>query len=319
MNRIFILFIAGICLLVSGASAAGYNITGYDSLKYLVCNSNLPFLDNCEVDDEDYTSITALTFDALEQQHAIISVHFKVPSNSHVNFTVYYGTGGASVSGYAENHLTSFYGYTVPYTQSTINFNGETKTYTFFDTNPEWDYNLAGYARDDELDTAGIIVYHAGYGSFDNDLAVYMPLSDSNSLAQYLITKIEMSSPEPFDVDLTHGTYSAVAESATKTPLEEIPEIAAEIVTFAATIGWAVYDFAVAFFKWLKFFFVDNLGLTVVLYLSLSMAYAASKARDIFDFYKRFIGFQRAFYEFLIFLYNGLISLISTFRAIFRI
>lgn len=294
-------------LLIPTVSAT-YNITGYASLGYLIS----------DLQKDEYTDIRILDYDALaDSQDAIILVHFKVPSNSYVNFTIHYGSAGSTVSGWAENHLTSFYGVSTPWTVSTIHFNGETKSYTFFDTNPEYDYNLAGYARTLPNDTAGIIVYHAGYGSFDNDLAIYMPLSSTGSLAQYLINRIELSSPTNFDVDITHGPYDTVAKSATTTPLDEIPELVSDLVSFVLSTGEFLYDFVSTLFRWLKFFFVENLAMTTALYLALSMAYSASRSKDIFAFFKRFISDQVKLYQFIVWCWDSFISIIHNFRRIF--
>jgi len=50
---------------------------------------------------------------------------------------------------------------------------------------------------------------------------------------------------------------------------------------------------------WIKFIFVDNLVLSVSLYVAGSMAYAINTSRDIFSFYKTWFRQQRALFEFM--------------------
>ena len=62
---------------------------------------------------------------------------------------------------------------------------------------------------------------------------------------------------------------------------------------------------------WLKFLFVDNLMLTVSLYFSGSMAYAMLTTRNIFVFYKVWFRQQKAFFEFMVNMASGVVSIVA--------
>ena len=62
---------------------------------------------------------------------------------------------------------------------------------------------------------------------------------------------------------------------------------------------------------WLKFLFVDNLMLTVSLYFSGTMAYAMLSTRNIFVFYKVWFRQQKAFFEFMVNMASGVVSIVA--------
>jgi hypothetical protein len=198
-------------------------------------------------------------------------------------------------------------------TTSTIVFNGETKQYSYLDVNPSYDYYLSGYARSTVNNDTGIIVYNAGYGSYDNDLAVFMLVSN---IAGNLIYKVELSSDTPFDVDISYGDYSGVAATVSK----DIFQVAGDWISFALQIATFVYDTVVSLFYWLKFFFWDNLGMTIALYLTVTMAFAARAAKgNIAKFLRTWFKDQVGLFRFIIGLWQSIVDLISSFRGIFRI
>jgi hypothetical protein len=284
--------------IVSPVFAASYTLTGYQEFNVL------------DVKKDMFTSVMNITFDKSTEDKAITLIHFKVIQDHQVDFTIYYGTGTA-VSGSASN---SWNWSVIPPTTTTssITFDGITKSYNYFDTNPSWDYYLSGYARNNEDNTTGLIVYNAGYGSFDNDLAVFKAVPN---LAVNLIYRVDLSSDVPFDVDISYGTKSEVAKSVSKS----IIDIAWDWMNYAIQIALFVYGLVVSLFYWLKFFFVDNLLMTVSLYLSITMAYSACTSRNIFKFFGKFFNDQRKLFEFIIGLWRGLIEIISSFRGIFRL
>jgi len=265
-------------------------------------------LDTLETHKAEFNDVYNVSYDASGDGNAIMLVHFKVPMGHTADFQIYY-YGGILAGSASTVWNVSIIPPTT--TTSTIALEGVSKQYSYIDTNPEYDYFLSGYAENITSSEQGIIVYNAGYGSFDNDLAIFYP---TGNLASNLIYRFDVTCDEPFDVDITYGKTEAVAAAADKNWLE----IAYEWMAFAGSLASALYTFVLELFRWLKFFFIDNIGLVIALYLSLSMAYAAGKARDIFDFFRKFIDFQKKFWNFLIELWRVMIEIISTFRAIFR-
>lgn len=290
------LILAGV--FVSPVLATSYTLTGYQEFNVL------------DVQKDEFTNVQSITFDKSAEDKAITLIHFKVPQDHQVDFTIYYGTG-TTVTGSATNVWNiSFIPVTT--TTSTITFDGVTKSYSYFDTNPSWDYYLSGYARNNEDNTTGLIVYNAGYGSFDNELAVFKSVPN---LGTNLIYRVDLSSDIPFDVDISYGSKSQVAQSVSK----DIIGVAGDWVSFALAIAGSVLAAVLMIFGLLKFFFIDNLLLVVALWISVSMAYSATTSRDIFSFYKKFFKLQRSLLDFIVGLWNTVVQIISSFRGIFRI
>jgi hypothetical protein len=287
-----------VCVIVSPVSAT-YTITGDIP--------GIPILN--EAVKDYYTNVQTLSFATNTTGHAINLIHFKVPTGNYVNFSLHYGTG-QTVSGSAENHLTSVI---PPTTLAYINFNGETQQYSYWDTNPEFDYNLAGYAREDSTNTSGFIVYHAGYGGFDDNLAVFMPVSN---IGTNLIYAVELSGSAPFDVDISHAEYASVSQGVSKTAWEA----AGDWLNFGLQILTFVYDMVLSLFYWTKFFFVDNLVMTIALYLTLTMAFAARASRgNIAKFLRIWFKDQVGLMRFIFELWRMLIETIGSVRGWFRL
>lgn len=286
-------------MIVSPVSAKDYTLTGSDNLFNVL-----------DTKDESFDNIQQLSFDKSSEDKAITLIHFKAPMDHTVYFTIFYGMANEASGTVGSEWNTSFL--PLQSTTSTITFNGETKTYSYIDTNTEFDYFLAGYARNDDNNQTGIIVYNAGYGGFDNDLAIFKPIP---SISSNLIYRVDIQCDYPIDVDITYGTKSNVAAAAGSTPLES----ANEWVQFALGIGSSVLAFLLSLLFIIKFFFIDNLLLVIALWISVSMAYSAISAKNIFMFYKRFFGLQRSLFHFVAELWNYLIQILSSFRGIFRI
>jgi len=124
----------------------------------------------------------------------------------------------------------------------------------------------------------------------------------------------------PFEADISYAPSSDVAASVNKGPIET----ALDFINFGIGIAATLLGFVLMIFGIIKFFFIDNLLLTLALYISVTMAYSAvssvgSKGFDIWKFYKKFFGLQRSLMNFMVELWNYLIQIISSFRGIFRI
>ena len=297
-KALLLAFLVLLGMIVSPVCAASYTLTGYQEFNVF------------DVQKDEATNILNLTFDKSNDDKAITLIHFKVPMDHTVYFTLYYGTGN-TVSGSAK---TAWNTSLLPLqtTTSSITFNGETKEYSYLDTNPEYDYFLSGYARSNENNETGLIVYNAGYGSFDNELAVFMPVSN---IAANLIYKVDLSCDVPFDADISYGTASEVAQSVSKSVID----VAWDWINLALALGGTLLGFVLMLIGLIKFFFVDNLLLVIALWLGVTMAYSAISTRNIFQFYTKFFRYQRALLDFMVQLWNYLIQIISSFRGIFRI
>ena len=175
--------------------------------------------------------------------------------------------------------------------------------------------DVVGYARNYTTDTEytmGFLVYDTVFGITQGTLMSYYPVAD---LSNNVIYKFELAATTPVALTYYTDTRASVAEWATTSPFE----IVNDWVMFASSIATLVYDLVTGLLSWLKFFFVDNLLMTVSLYLALTMAYSFGRAKNMEQGLRKFFKFQRTFFEFVISLWNYFIQIISSFRGIFRI
>lgn len=263
---------------------------------------------------QQFTNVNNVSYNVAGIGHRINLIQFSVDSGQYVNFTLFYGAN-LTVEGSAENYLTGItlcqYGFPCPLTQSTIIFNGVSKSYSYGDIQPFFDYTMAGYARD-EGNATGFLVYSPSYGTLDNDLAVFYPVT---SITSNLIYRIDIHGPQTFTISIDHGATKDIVSSVGKSWLD----VMWEWINLAISLAVFVKDTAIALFYWIKFFFWDNLGMTVALYISISMAYAANTSKDIFKFLGKFLNDQRKLFEFILGLWTILVNLIANFRSIFHL
>ncbi|MBE3136062.1 MAG: hypothetical protein IMZ43_01495 [Thermoplasmata archaeon] len=287
-------------IIVSPVCAANYTTTG----TFLVATS-----------EQRFQNVNNVSYNVAGIGHRINLIEFSVSSGSYANLTLYYGAN-LTVEGSAENHLSGItlcaYGIPCPQTVSTLTFNGVSKSYYYGDIQPFYDFDFAGYARDVNNDT-GFLLYGLGYGSYlDNDLAVFYPVSNIGS---NLIYRVDITSPTPFEISILHGKASDIASSVSKSWLD----VMWEWINLAISLAFFVKDTAIALFYWLKFFFWDNLTMTVALYISISMAYSANTSKDIFKFLGKFFNDQKKLFEFILSLWTTLVNLVAQFRSIFHL
>ena len=283
-----------VCMIASPVMATSYTITGLPILYKDKLNTN-------------YEGVSVVSHDASETGRKIALIQFTIPAESTVSFTLYYGND-SSVSGSSENHHIN-----LAQTESTVVLGGDSMTYTYIDSQPFYDFNLAGYARDtNDSSRNGFLIYSLNYGSLDNNLAAFYQVSNPSLNTIY---KITATGTKNFDMYITDANPADVAGGVSKGILDVI----ADWVNFAISIAFLVYYVATELLYWLKFFFYDNIGLTVALYLSISMAYAASTSKDIFTFFKKFFNDQRKMFEFILSMWRTLVEVVATFRGIFRI
>ena len=291
--------LALLALLAMPVIAADYTLTGYQELNVL------------DVEKLYYTGETDVSFDQSADDKAITLIHFKVPQDHTITYTLYYGTG-SSVSGYATN-IADYSLWPTTTTTSTISLDGVSKSYSYFDTNPEYDYYLSGYARTHAGNQTGLIVYSAGYGSLDNDLAVFKEVPN---LETNLIYRVDLHCDTPFDADISYGSKQEVAKSVSKDILQVINEWVDLAMQMAETIAGVI----TSGFRWLKFFFIDNLGMTVSLYIAGSLAIAARTSRgNPIRVLKQFFKDQKALFTFIIEMWGRIVELLANIRGIFRI
>jgi hypothetical protein len=275
----------------------------------------LPFLMSDRT-TQDYLAVTSVSHDASTAGKKIALVQVSLPRESTISFTLYYGNG-STVSGWMTSRAVGLAGVQ---TETIVSIAGDTKSYTFLDTQPVYDVNLIGYVTKgswyDVLNVttpeSGFLVYSIDYGKYDNDLAAYYPVSNP---AQNTIYKITMTGDRPFQAFVTTAKAKDVIAQVSQSPIRT----AVEWIEFAIQISFAVYEFAVALLYWLDFLIWQNWLMTISLYIAITGAMAFNGSNDIFQAISKFFKMQKTLYEFIIGLWKSLVDLIATFRGIFRL
>lgn len=253
--------------------------------------------------------VSNLSIDVSAKGDAVQRIAVDVGTGTTVNFTLWYGNG-ATVSGWMEYTNDGFF-----QQHSEVAIDTDIQGYDYIGLQEIGRIDIVGYARNWTSNTeytTGFIVYDSVFGISERRVMAYYPVP---SISDNVIYKFELTSTKPVAVAYYTNTRENVAKAAATTLLEVINEW----VQLAISLAFFVKDTAIALFFWLKFFFWDNLGMTVALYISISMAYAANTSKDIFRFIGKFFNDQKKLFEFVLSLWTTLVNIIATFRGIFRI
>ena len=263
------------------------------------------------VESTTYQDTYSLSYDGTSEGVGIQRIGIDAPTNTTVSFTLTYGNGD-TVTGSVAYHNDGFYSQV-----SEIDLGGVTSTYEYYGIEQMGRFYVAGYATNESTTTGqtvpGIVLYGSSFGlsAMMSDYVFYETGTDSDGV----IYAITLTSNKPIDVVVMTNPRGEVASAKTKTFLEVVNEW----VVFATSIASFVYETVVTLLYWLKFFFWDNLGLTVALYICITAAVAFNQSKDVFAAIQKFFRYQRSLYEFILSLWKMLVELIGTFRGIFRI
>ena len=292
-----VLALSLLLLLVAApvAAASAYDFTGL----------YLNILDIGKQESKSYGAVTSITFDTSKEGKAINNIDIKVPAGEHINFTLYYGDSH-TVTGSAQASTRDLWGYTTIW----LTFDGTTRSYKYWDVDPATDTTFSGYARERSTNNTGFVYYHSTYGILDDDLLIF---KEVDPLSTNLIHKIVITSSAPTSVKIWYAPMGTVAGVAAKSWWDMINDL----MNWATTVFDMVLNLAITLVKWIKFLFIDNLGLIVALYLSITLAMAMNGTGDFFARLRRWVRYQKALYEFIVSMYHRLVDLVATFRSIF--
>lgn len=160
--------------------------------------------------------------------------------------------------------------------------------------------------RDSESNSTGyLLTDHAdGFFAIEGKSTFY-----AVDIQAYPITRIEVNANQDITVDVFHLPYDDFVSATDASVLQRIMEFLGYLYAIAA----AVPVICMEVFYWFKFIFIDNIGLTIALYLAVTMAWSVANSRDIFTFLRKFFGLQRTLMDFML----GLVgSIVGTLRNI---
>lgn len=253
--------------------------------------------------------ITQYSFDASPDGKAIQRVGLDVPTGTEVTYIITYGSG-STATGTMHYFNNGFYQQT-----SEITLEGETSTYTYVGLQEVGRFYVSGYARNETSPgvwQTGHVIYGstAGVTALQNDF-VFNPISGDPT-----IYKIQITSTNPINVAVFTAPRADVAAATQKSFLDVMDEW----IAFATSLGGTIYGVVTSAVKWTKFFFVDNIGMTIALYITGSLAIAARTSRgNPIKVLKQFLKDQTALYRFIVSMWESIVNIISNFRGIFRI
>jgi hypothetical protein len=249
-------------------------------------------------------------YDPTAEGRAIQRIGIDVPTGTTVDFTLTYGNGN-TVSGTLHYFNDGFFQQT-----SEIDFGPESSSYTYVGLQEMGRFYVSGYAKNETepgvYSDPGFVVFGstAGLSFINNDFVYYQVTGDP------VIYKLEIGSNAPVDVAVYTNPRDEVATAASKSFFD----IANEWVEYALSIGGTIYDVVTSAFKWIRFFFIDHLAMTVALYIAGSLAFSARACRgNPIRMLRQFFKDQVGLFHFILDLWGKLIEIISSFRSIFRI
>lgn len=297
-----------VCVIVSPVMARDIEVTGgnIDISKVLLG-----------------TGVTTYTYNA-DPDERISIIEYDIPLNTRVDFTLTYGTG-STVSGWMEYKPATAFGLS----NSTVSLDTDYRTENFVDAQV-LGYSLTKHIQFESYGVnksaspvqPGFTLYAQGYGLFSQEI-VFFPV---NNITANMITGVYITSTQNIDVTVNTNKADKLADFITKSVgqyqadiIGGISQTARDWINFAIGIAYLIYYVVTTLVYWLKFFFYDNLGMTIALYLSISMAYSAATSKSIFRFFGKFFNDQRKLFEFILGMWRFLVELVATFRGIFRI
>ncbi|MCJ7697476.1 MAG: hypothetical protein MUO73_04000 [Thermoplasmata archaeon] len=252
--------------------------------------------------------VTDLTVDVSIEGKAFHKITVDLGTGTSVNFTLWYGNGD-TVSGWMVYTNDGFF-----QQHSETAIGTDVSTFDYVGLQEIGRIDVVGYARNYTTDTeytSGFIVYDTVYGLTQFNAMAYYHVGVN--VSDNVIYKFQLTSNQPVSVTYYSDTRSNVGNWANTTP----GGIVSGWLALATQYATAIYDFIAGVFWILKFFFIDNLLLIIALWVSVSMAYSAISSRDVFQFYTKFFRIQRALLDFIVSLWQTLVSIIHQMVQIF--
>jgi hypothetical protein len=277
----------------------------YSQMEILVSD------DVANITQSHFNDVTSMAFE--NPSLAIYGINIKQRIDTTTSITMIYGNDSV-VTG------STIYTLVFPlYSNRTVELNGESESQYFTDYfqfgQQEFVVSYASNISDSDgsLISNGFMIHNPAY--IGQNIRAYFPVS---GFSTNLIKAVTITSDKNIDVVVLAAPADIVLKYSNSTDIPVLG-VAQDWINFTISIGAQALGFVLILFGVIRFFFIDNLLLTIALYLGVSLAYSAVSSRNIFQFYKKFIRFQRSMLDFMIQLWNYLIQIVSSFRGIFRL
>jgi hypothetical protein len=130
------------------------------------------------------------------------------------------------------------------------------------------------------------------------------------SIAAYPITSYTVSSDKTVVVSQEVVTYSKA--------MQDLNPEDSDAVGYVLSLVWAFVGFIKVLFYWIGFFFVTGIVMITALYIAITGAMSFGTTKNIFTALRKFFKYQRAYVEFIIYLWGTLIQIASYVRGLFK-
>jgi hypothetical protein len=130
------------------------------------------------------------------------------------------------------------------------------------------------------------------------------------SVKAYPITSFDISSDN--DVIVTVRYYPTEQATSELNPT-------GGAVTYVMSLIWSFISFIKGLFFWIGFFFVTGIAMITALYIAITGAISFGSGKNIFTALKKFFKYQKAYVEFIIYLWSTLIQIASYIRGMFKL
>jgi len=160
---------------------------------------------------------------------------------------------------------------------------------------------LGTYATNSDTGELGILLAEEWITFTNIDNYVFSP---DSQIATYPISAVDISASDEVKATITYAYIDTVQKNINNTDLS-LWEWVGQLFSFVGNIGVILFSLIAAF----KFIVIDHWFALIVLYESVTMAYAASQSRDIFSFCRKVFRYNKALFEVVIGFINIIIDI----------
>jgi len=148
---------------------------------------------------------------------------------------------------------------------------------------------IGTYATNSDTGELGILLAEEWISLTGIDNYVFSP---DPQVATYPISSIDISASQEVKATITYAYIDTVQKNI-KNENTSLWDWIGQLFGFVGNVGEILFSVIAAF----KFIVIDHWFALVVLYESVTMAYAASQSRDIFSFVRKFFRYNKALFE----------------------
>lgn len=269
MRRISLVLIVGALLLIAIAPVSAGSI--------VVTGANIQYPDSEVTTD----SVNSYSYTAPSGQSVSI-IEFKVPTDTEVSFTLFFGNGNSVEGGITYKTLGIMQSY------SEVSLGGYEYNETFTDTYVSTagiakKVHFTSYAKDTSTtpNITGFATYAQGYGLYSNEIVFYPIGTSCTELANNMISGISFAATKPMILHIEAEDSDTLSDHICNTVGEARNRAASNALNILIDNLNSIWSAMTSITYWVRLFTLDNIVLVFVLYLlgTLTAAFAKQAVR----------------------------------------